>query len=345
MHNRFDRFVKRLARKVISPGGLLETDAEVSPDAQRIDVWFTPDPERARAVLAPLGLFGRICRRACTLEPFHRTPSGEQVADCIAKHRFFCRELARRKPRPPAPMQWVLSAGRPEAALVGLGFRRSPLGRGIYVAPPLLRTCLIVISELPRTRDTLMIRLMGAGRTLREAISDARALPPDAVERRLALPILVRLRLEVPADPAKQTAQDREFLMSTLNIEKYLGQIEREGLEKGLEKGLRKGRDEGFAEAVLVAYRARFGAPPATLVAAVRAAKDQAALRRWLEMVTTRPLEEVTSALPPTRSKARTPRTTAGKRPRPTANSGSRTTAAKLPRTTAGKRPPATAAR
>ncbi len=230
-------------------------------------------------------------------------------------------------------MQRVLSAGRPEAALVGLGFRRSPLGKGIYVAPPLLRTCLIVISELPRTRDTLMIRLMGAGRTLREAISDARALPPDAVERRLALPILVRLRLEVPADPAKQTAQDREFLMSTLNIEKYLGQIEREGLEKGLQKG----RDEGFAAAVLVAYRARFGAPPATLVAAVRGAKDQAALRRWLEMVTTRPLEEVTSALPPTRSKARTPRTTAGKRPRTTANSGSRTTAAKRPRATAAR--------
>jgi hypothetical protein len=106
VHNRFDQLVKRLARKALSPAGHVETDAEVSPDALRIDVWFLPDAARVRRVLAPLGLLGRICRRACTLEPFHRTPSGERAADCMMKHRFFCRELRRRKPRPPTPTQW-----------------------------------------------------------------------------------------------------------------------------------------------------------------------------------------------------------------------------------------------
>ena len=81
MHNRFDQFIKRLVRSGFSPAGHVETDAEVSPDALRIDVWFIPDVARARKVLAPLGLFGRIGRRACTLEPFHRTPSGDQGAD------------------------------------------------------------------------------------------------------------------------------------------------------------------------------------------------------------------------------------------------------------------------
>lgn len=122
----------------------------------------------------------------------------------------------------------------------------------------------------------------------------------------LALPIVVRLRLEIPADPAKQTKSDREFLMNTQDVDKYLQQLHNEGLEKGLKRGLKKGRDEGrkegrdegFAQAVLIAYRARFGAPPEDLVTAVQQARDHAELERWLEIVTTRSVDEVNAALP-----------------------------------------------
>jgi hypothetical protein len=191
-------------------------------DALRIDVWFVPYADRAhRKVLAPLGLLGRMARTSCTLEPHHRTPSGIQVADCIAKHRFFCRELARRTPPSPLPMQWILSSGRPSGALAGFRFLRSRQSAGIHDGPALAWTKIVVISELPRTRDTLLVRLMGAGETLHRAIADAWALPPDAPERRLALPILVRLRLEIPADPAKQTTTDRELLMAS-RIRRFL---------------------------------------------------------------------------------------------------------------------------
>jgi hypothetical protein len=295
VHNRFDQLVKRLARNGLSPGGRVETEAEITPDALRIDVWFVPDPGRALKALSPLGLLGRMGRASCTLEPYHRTPSGGQVADCIAKHRFFCRELARRKPRPAMPSQWIISSGHPSAALAGFCFRKSRRGSGIYDGPALTRTRIVVVSELPRTRDTVLIRLMGAGKTLEHATADVRALPPDAPERRLALPILVRLRLEIPADPAKQTKSDREFLMTTHEIDKYLEQLHDEGRDEG--------RGEGFAQAVLEAYKIRFGAPPAALVAAVERAGDQAALRRWLEIVTTRSAEDVAAALRRPRAK------------------------------------------
>ena len=312
MHNRFDQLVKRLVRKGLSPGGRVETEAEVTPDALRVDVWFVPDAGRARRVLAPLGLLGRIARTSCTLEPYHRTPSGDQAADCVAKHRFFCRDLARRTPRPPMPMQWILCSGHPSAALAGLGFRRSRRGSGIYDGPTLTRTRIVVISELPRTRDTLLVRLMGASTTLKRAILDVQSLPADAPERRLALPVLVRLRFEIPADPAKQTTIDREFLMTTKEVDKYLRDLQRKGLEKGLEEGLEKGRqegrqeglDEGFSKAVLAVYRARLGAPTAALVAAVERAGDHAELQRLLEIVTTRSAEDVAAALRKPRAKA-----------------------------------------
>jgi hypothetical protein len=176
-------------------------------------------------------------------------------------------------------------------ALVGLGFRRSRSGAGIYDGPPLTRTRIVVIRELPRTRDTLLVRLMGAGATLERAIVDVQALPLDAPERRLALPILVRLRLEIPADPAQQTTTDREFLMTTQEVDKYLETLQQ------------KGRDEGFAQAVISAYRARLGAPPAALVSAVERASDHAELQRLLELVTTRSAEDVAAALRKPRAK------------------------------------------
>lgn len=244
-------------------------------------------------MLAPLGLLGRIGQASCTLEPFHRTPAGDRVADCLAKHRFFCRELRRRKAPPPLPTQWIISSGRPSTALAGWWFAASPLGAGIYDGPPLSRTRIVVVSELPRTRDTLLVRLMGAGRTLEHAITDLQALPEGAPERRLALPIVIRLRLEIPAEPAKQSKIDREFLMNTLDVDKYLSDIERQGVEKGREKG----REEGFARAVLAAYELRFGEPPAALVAAIQGAREHGALQRWLEIVTTGSAEDVAAVL------------------------------------------------
>ena len=81
--------------------------------------------------------------------------------------------------------------------------------------------------------------------------------------------------------------------MTTKEIDKLLERLHDEGLEKGLEKG----REEGFAQAVIAAYRARFGEPPSAFVAAVGRASNQAALQRLLKLVTTRTAEDVAAAL------------------------------------------------
>jgi hypothetical protein len=66
VHNRFDQFVKRLAREGLSPAGHVETEAEVTPDALRVDVWFVPYAGREhKRALASLGLLGRIARTSC----------------------------------------------------------------------------------------------------------------------------------------------------------------------------------------------------------------------------------------------------------------------------------------
>ncbi|HMG23017.1 MAG TPA: DUF4351 domain-containing protein, partial [Kofleriaceae bacterium] len=119
----------------------------------------------------------------------------------------------------------------------------------IYEGPPLHCTRLVVVSELPVARDTLLVRLLGAGSVLKHAIAELHALPADAPERRLALPVLLRLRLTVPTDPAQQTSDDQEFLMNTQDI---VETWRREAIQEGLEQGERK--------LLLRQLRRRFGA-------------------------------------------------------------------------------------
>jgi len=311
MRSRFDQFIKQLTSAAYRPGGAVETDAEVSPDARRIDLWFTPRPGDSERVLLPLGLLGRFGHTACTLKSFHQTPGGLEVIDCLFKHHLFRRLLAARDPPPPLPIRWILSAGRPEEALAGLLFRPSTeWGRGIYDAPPLMHTRLVVVAEIPATRDTLLVRLMGAGRTLARAIAELRALPPEAPERKLALPILLRLRLEGPLHPTEKTKDDQEFFMSTQDIvEIFLEQHCREARDEGRNEGRNEGRIEarnearnegleaGLAEAVLEVYAERFGSPPAEVSTIVQQTHDPSVLRAWVKLVATATADDMLRAM------------------------------------------------
>jgi hypothetical protein len=253
MRARYDRFGKQMIRDLLEGRCYVETDAEVPADTRRIDVWVTPY-EMGASPPEHLGLLGRVTGGAVTLELFHNTPNGDELAACLLKHGEFRHFLSRRKTPPPLPIQWVISSGRPDAGIEGLGFRPMPGGlRGIYESPPLHYTRLVVVSELPVARDTLLVRLLGAGSKLKQALAEVQALPAEAPERRLVLPVLLRLRLTVPTDPAQQTSDDQEFLMDTQDIvENWRREAIQEGVKQGLEQGERK--------VLLRLLRRRFGA-------------------------------------------------------------------------------------
>jgi hypothetical protein len=282
MRTRFDQFGKQMVRTALATRGPVETDAEVPADPRRIDLWFMPD-----STLAPvpddLGLLGRITAGPSTLEFFHNTPSGDELAGCLIKHGEFRHFLTLRKVPPPIPTQWVISSGRPESGIEGLWLR--PLNgwpSGIYEGPPLLWTRLVVVSELPVARNTLLLRLLGAGRVLKQAIAELKALQAEAPERTLALPILLRLRLEIPVDPAKQTNDDQEFLMNTQDI---------------VETWRREAVQEGFQQSLIEIYEARFGTMPEEIRAVIDDTHDEPTLRAWLKLTGTRGADEIAAAI------------------------------------------------
>jgi hypothetical protein len=294
MRTRFDQFGKQMVRTALETRGPVETDAEVPADTRRIDLWFMPDPAR-NAVPDQLGVLGPIAGGPSTLEFFHNTPSGDELAACLIKHGEFRHFLSLRRTPPPVPTQWVVSSGRPDSGIDGLWLR--PIEgwpSGIYEGPPLLWTRLVVVNELPVARDTLLVRLLGAGSVLKQAIAELKELQAESPERTLALPILLRLRLTVPSDPAKQTTDDQEFLMDTQDI---VDTWRREAIQEGVKQGVKQGLQQGVAHSLVEVYEARFGTMPAALRAVVEATHDESTLVAWLRLVGTRGADDIAAAI------------------------------------------------
>lgn len=184
-------------------------------------------------------------------------------------------------------MLWVISAGRPTAGITGLKLRRMRRRpSGLYEAAPLLFMRLMVVSERPVRRDTRLLRLLGADDVFRSALTEIKALPEKAPERVLALPILVRLHLDILANPVEQTSDDQEFLMQTQDI-----------VETWRQKAIQEGLERGVARSLIDFYEARFGAMPDDLRGIIDDTHDEATLRGWVKLAGTRSADEVAAAI------------------------------------------------
>jgi len=139
-------------------------------------------------------------------------------------------------------------------------------------------------------RDTLLVRLLGAGLVLKQAIAELKELQAEAPERTLALPILLRLRLTVPSDLTKQTTDDQEFLMDTQDIvETWRREAVQEGIKQGVEQGIKQG--------LIEVYEARFGAMSEDLRAVVEDTDHEPTLITWLRLAGTRSVDEIAAAI------------------------------------------------
>lgn len=220
MYFRLDQLGKNVLRDFFVLVGAVETEVEVpAGDAQRIDLWHVPNPEllNAHPEIEP-GLLRSMASEPGMVEVWSDAPDTANFHDCIRKlHQWHHTLELRAGSRIPFPAAWLVSAGRPDTVLRDFGFVPdvAVVSSGLYATgAPGWRIHIVVIAELPRVRSTVLLRLLGSARVRRIALRDLAALPEDAWERRVALPWLVRLSFEVPADlVAALPAEEREFIM------------------------------------------------------------------------------------------------------------------------------------
>jgi hypothetical protein len=78
-----------------------------------------------------------------------------------------------------------------------------------------MNTALVAIDKLPITPDTLWLRLLGKADTLKQAIEELIALPPDDNHRSQVLELLVNWRISLQLE-SPRGIEERE-LMATLS--------------------------------------------------------------------------------------------------------------------------------
>jgi hypothetical protein len=287
MRARFDQLAKGILGTVLARAGEVQTQKEIAGEVQAADVWFVPAAERAPD-RARLGLLGRMAETPCLLEPFHATPGVDAILDCLCKQLTLRRNLRREArqneaPPPQIPRLWILSSGRPEGALASLGFTTSDgWPAGIWQAAPSLSMFLVVVRDLPETRDTLALRLLGVGPVFRRAIDELDSLPPHDWERRALMPLLLAFRMEIPQDPEEDEMSYAEELQAV--YDRWERQIE--------ERERRRER----RRALVGTYQARFGAVPESVHAGLEAA-DYDTLLRWVALFATGSAEEIAAAV------------------------------------------------
>jgi hypothetical protein len=138
---------------------------------------------------------------------------------------------------------------------------------------------IVVASELPRERSTLLVRLMAAGPLLPRAVEDLAALPADAHERVVAEQILLNLRHVLGGKP-DHTPEEQEFLVT---MHSTWADARKMGREEGRTEGRTEGRADEAARAVLTVLRARGVAVPDDARERILAESDVECLERWLE--------------------------------------------------------------
>jgi hypothetical protein len=282
MHNPFDQLAKKVGEEALDPSGSTVVQYEISRDAQYADLRH--DPDSAREVeRARLGLLGRIAAVLCLIEIFGHALDGAELRACLGKHFAHWEECERKtrvqnkrrkqKQLPPMPVVepclWIVAAAFSPPMLGKLEVKPAlSFPPGVYFhGDDLYRVGIVVASELPRDRSTLLVRIMAAGPGLPHAIADLAALPADAHERTVAEGILVHLQSVLGKKPSR-TPEEEEFIVS---------------MQSTWEKARELGRAEGEAGALLTVLRGRGIAVPDVARERILAEKDPAQIERWLE--------------------------------------------------------------
>jgi Domain of unknown function (DUF4351) len=251
-----DEFAKNFLDSLLSPLGTVEVSQQISSEVRYADVYFTPQANAANTV--DLGLLAKLATSAVVFEPFRNSVKMPQIRACMSKlfdlHQALGKEAKKEKQPELAesdlPMLWILTPTLSAPILEGFGAKLDleNWGEGVYVMPAHLKTGIIVLHQLPKTSETLWLRILGKGRVQEQAIQEVAALPAQHPQRDNVLDLLGNLKVILEAR-ANIEPEEQELIMqlSPLYLEKIQA-AELVGEQRGKAEGKAEGNTQGRVE-------------------------------------------------------------------------------------------------
>jgi hypothetical protein len=148
-----------------------------------------------------------------------------------------------------SPVLWILSPTLSAALQRSFRVVEKPAwGRGIYFLPDPDRTAVVALHHLPRTLDTLWLRLFGRGQVQAEAVAEVVALPVEHPYRQQTLYHLAVLQVNLKVRQNK--SQDLQEVMMSLSpaYEKWRQETLAEGVQQGIQQGVQQGIQQGIQQ-------------------------------------------------------------------------------------------------
>lgn len=286
MHNPFDQLAKKVGKEALSACGETLVQYELSRDAQHADLRHDPDPTKD-AERARLGLLGRIAAVLCLIDVYGHSPDRDEFCACMSRHHAHQAETVRRgrasntrrksKGLPlepiPDPHLWIIAASFSAPILRELRVKRATgWPRGVYFhGGSVYNAGIVVASELPRRRSTILVRIMAAGPGLADALDELAALQADAHERIVAEQILTHMQSVLAKKPSR-SPEEEEFIATMQST-----------WEKARRIGHDEGKAEGKADAVLGVLLARGISVTDSERSRIMTERDPNRLATWLK--------------------------------------------------------------
>jgi Domain of unknown function (DUF4351) len=224
-----DEFAKDLLSLLLEAYGRIEVERTIGSEARAIDFCFFP--ALSDIPTEHLGILSRLAAVAAGFEPYRNPASAENVRDCLGKLYDFRKELRRQNKKakvinPVLPSLWIMTPTMAPAtlkefgAIIDSGIAKS----GVYRVSSGYKAGIVVIHQLPRTPDTLWLRLLGRDNVQTEAIEETYGLSKDSPYRKYALELLSALQNTL-GNKRKRNKIDQELFMSLLTSPLYIDHV------------------------------------------------------------------------------------------------------------------------
>jgi len=264
-----DKFAKDYLEELLKPLGKVEASRRVAGEVREIDVWFAPN-DNPTTLSTELGLLGKIAANPCIVEPFRNPVTSGEILDCMLKLLEIRGEQVREANRQKTtiaedatPKLWILTptASAQLLSRFGATLDLEKSGLGIYFLPTDLRTAIVVIHQLPKTQETLWLRILGRGKVQKAAIDELVALPVDNPFRENTLKLFYSLQKNLEGN-REINSDDKELIMR-------LSPLYQQDREKAIQEGRQEGRQEGERLVIENLLRVRFGSLDEELLAII----------------------------------------------------------------------------
>lgn len=242
-----DEFVKEYLPELYQDYGEVTPSADVTSERRQIDVLFIPN-KPVPTTPETLGLLGKLGQTTCLLEVYRNPVTIDEIWDCMGKlvsvRQNQIKDAKREKrkiPKSQLPKLWIITPTISKTILKEFGaIEKDNWEDGVYFLPSGFCTGIVAIHQLPITRDTLWLRILGKGNKQIQAIEELKALPSDYPNREIVLELVYGLLAKLTAnkqDKQENIAEDETLIMSLRQLYRdKMAEVEQQGLQQGLQQ-------------------------------------------------------------------------------------------------------------